>query len=262
MTALELTSIASQRVKHVGNLHILPYVVGGVVRNALAEPGRVRRGLLKHIWTDLKRFGATSVRNIELSRIRGIDTTVVEGPVAQHGSLIVTALAKLLECERVFEFGTYRGDTTWLLAHNLPSARIYTLDLGGPDVAQHAQLELTDPELVTHWDRGERFRGTPEGRGITQLFGDSATFDFSPYEQKMDLVYIDASHSYSYVRSDTEAALGMISELGTILWDDYTGYSGVFAYLNELAPALEGPIFHLMDTRLALYSRWPVVVTE
>src|SRR5207249_2578283 len=147
-------------------------------------------------------------------------------------------------------------------AHILPSARIYTLDLGGPDVAQHAQLELTDPELVTHWDRGERFRGTPEGRGITQLFGDSATFDFSPYEQKMDLVYIDASHSYSYVRSDTEAALGMISELGTIVWDDYTGYSGVFAYLNELAPGLDGPIFHLLDTRLALYSRWPVVVTD
>jgi len=260
--ALGISTTGPPRLKHVGNRQILAGVVSGVVRNAFAEPDRVRRGLLKNIWIDLKRFGAPSVRNVELSRMRGIDTIAVDGPVAQHGSLVLTAIAKLLECERIFEFGTYRGETSWLLAHNLPSARIYTLDFEGVEAARNARLELTDPELYTAGDRGTRFCGTREGRSITQLFGDSATFDFSPYRGNIDLVYIDASHSYSYVRSDTEAALDMLSDLGSIMWDDYTHYSGVYAYLNELAPKLDSPIFHILGTRLALYSRWPVVVTE
>ena len=68
-------------------------------------------------------------------------------------------------------------------------------------------------------------------------------------------MYVDASHSYSYVKSDTEAALSMLSASGTIVWDDYTHYPGIYAYLNELAPTLDRPIFHVLGTRLAVHSR-------
>jgi hypothetical protein len=260
--ALDISSIGPPHVKHVGNRDILADVVAGVMRNALDEPGLVRRGLLRQIWTDLKCFGASGVRNIEPSRIRGIESVVIDGPVARHGPLIVAALSKVLECERIFEFGTYRGETAWLLAHNLPIADVFTLDLGSAEAAARAKLELTDPEYFVSWDRGSRFRGTPEASRITQLLGDSATYDFSPYSGRIDLAYIDASHSYSYVRSDTEAAFGMLSQLGTIVWDDYTHYSGVYAYLNELAPSLDAPIYHVQGTQLALYSRWPVIVGD
>ena len=47
----------------------------------------------------------------------------------------------------------------------------------------------------------------------------------------------------------------MLSTSGTIVWDDYTHYPGIFAYLHELAPTLERPIYHLVGTRLAVYSR-------
>lgn len=260
--ALGMTTAGPAHRRHVGNRDILPAVIAGVTRNALGEPARVRRGLLKQIWAALKCFGASGVRNIEPARIRGIESIVIDGPVPRHGPLIVSALAKLLECERIFEFGTYRGDTAWLLAHNLPLADIYTLDLGGAEAAARAELELTDPEYFANWDRGSRFRGTPEASRITQLFGDSATFDFAPYSGTIDLAYIDASHSYGYVRSDTEAAFGILSELGTIVWDDYTQYSGIYAYLNEIAPSLDAPIYHIQGTQLALYSRWPVIVSD
>jgi hypothetical protein len=69
----------------------------------------------------------------------------------------------------------------------------------------------------------------------------------------MDLVFIDASHSYSYVRSDTEAALKMLAPTGMIVWDDYTYYPGIFAYLNELSPSLSPPIQHIGGTRFAIY---------
>lgn len=247
-------------VRRVTNRDIIPAVVGGTLRRLLRDPTRVRRDLLRDLWIDLKRYSASQVRNIPLERIRGIDTISVEGAVAQPERLVVCALAKLLECERLFEFGTFRGETTWLLAHNLSGARVFTLDLASADLASRAQLELTDPEYFVDWERGTRFRGTPEAARITQLVGDSAALDVRPYRGNIDLVYVDASHSYSYVRADTETALAMLTRFGTIVWDDYTFYSGIYAYLNELAPKLDAPIYHILGTRLAVYSRWPIVV--
>jgi predicted O-methyltransferase YrrM len=246
-------------VRRVSNWNILPSVVGGALSHGVAGPRRLRRQLLKRLWIELKRFAAPHITNIEVASITGIDGVHVEGPVLRRSPLVLCALASLLHPATIFEFGTYRGDTAWLLARNIPSARVYTLDLGGPDERYRAQLELTDIDEYFHaWDRGARFHGTPEGDRITQLAGDSATFDFAPYRGKIDLAYVDASHSYSYVRSDTEAALAMLSPSGTIIWDDYTHYSGIYAYLNELAAALDHPIFHVLDTRLAVYSRRPI----
>jgi len=262
---LSLASSSAKRkktIRRVENRHILPTVVGGAIRRSIADRG-LRATLGKAFWIELKRFSARGVRNIDISRIRGIEQVNVEGSVLRHCPLVLAALGRLLECHSVFEFGTFRGDTSWLLAHNLPDARIFTLDLPGPEAVKTAELDITDGgEYFENWDRGSRFRGTAEASRITQLFGDSATFDFSPYSRRMDLVYIDASHSYSYVRSDTEAALEMLSETGTIVWDDYTYYPGLYAYLNELAPTLDRPIFHLLGTRHALYSRRDIIVPE
>ena len=247
-------------LRKVRNRHILPGVAAGVMRSTL-DPRR-RHALLKDLWVDLKRVGAANVVNVPPERIRGIDVVRVTGSVSRVCRLVLAALSVLLEAESIFEIGTFAGEATWVLAHNQPKARVYTLDLPGPEAVAVAGLELTDPEYFAHWDRGGYFKGTPEAERITQLLGDSASFDFSPYSGKMDLVYIDASHSYSYVRSDTEAAFGMLSELGMIVWDDYTYYPGIYAYLNEIAPTLDHPIFHILGTRLAVYSRWDVLLPQ
>jgi predicted O-methyltransferase YrrM len=253
-------SVERRQIRRVGNLDILPAVLRGAVSQAAADPRRLRTRLLKNLWIELKRFGAPHVVNVEPSSIRGIDGVPVVGPITRQSSLVLCALGALLGCETIFEFGTFRGDTTWLLAHNLPRARVYTLDLRGPDAIDTAQLELTDgAEYFLEWDRGARFRDTPEAARITRLVGDSATFDFAPYRGTMDLVYVDASHSFSYVKSDTEAALAMLSPSGTIVWDDYTHYSGIWSYLDGLATTLDRPIFHLLGTRLAVYSRRELV---
>ena len=247
-------------IRRVGNWRIAPLVIRGAVSRALADPAALRARLLKPLWIELKRFAAPRVVSVDLWQISGLDRIRVEGTVLRRSPLVVCALASLLEAETIFEFGTYHGETAWLLARNLPHARVLTLDLEGQDAVGRAALELTDlDEYFREWGRGSRFRDTPEAERITQLIGDSATFDFAPYGGSVDLVYVDASHSYSYVRSDTEAGLAMLSPSGTIVWDDYTHYSGIFAYLHELAPTLDRPIYHLVGTRLAVYSRRPLV---
>ena len=252
---------SASRIRRVGNRQILMGVLAEVVRRSLADPRR-RRMLFKNMWIEVRRFAGPHVLNIEITRLRGVQGVRVEGPVARLCPLVLTAISTLLECERIFEIGTYRGDTSWLLAHNLPTTRVYTLDLPGLNAVGHTKFELTDPEYFVSWDRGTRFHGTPEADRITELHGDSGTFDFSPYRGSMDLVFVDGSHSYDYVKSDTEAAIDLLSPLGTIVWDDYTYYPGIYTYLNELAPSLDRPIFHILGTRLAMYSKWDIVLPE
>lgn len=244
------------RIRRVRNRDILPAVMRDAIVHAAADPRSARTRLLKALWIELKRFSAPHVVSVEPAQIVGLEQIRVDGHVMRHSPLVLCALAQLLACRSIFEIGTFRGDTSWLLAHNLPQARIFTLDLPGPQSAQHVQLEITDvDEYFQTWERGARFRDTPEALRIAPLVGDSATFDFSPYRGVMDLIYIDASHSYSYVKADTEAALAMLSPTGTIIWDDYTYYPGIYAYLNDLAPLLDRPIYHLLGTRLAVYTR-------
>jgi len=228
----------------IGNLRILPGVVAGALRNSFTDPQDLRHGLIRNVWVELKRFAAQNVRTVELTRIRGIHRVNVEGPVVRHGSLVVSALATLLECERIFDFGTSDGETSHLLAHNLPGAEIYSFE--GSSGAGHSGAGS--------------IRAAPAS-GIARLYGDSASFDFSPYSGSIDLVHIDGAGRAASLEADADAAFGMLSELGSIIWYGYSYQPAVYAFLNKLAPALDRPVYHLLGTRLALYSRWDIVVS-
>ena len=247
-------------IRRVRDRNIVAGVVAGVIRNWFTDPGPQRSHLFTNLWIELKRYGASRVSNIELSRIRAIDQVRVNGPVRRHSPLILTALSMLLECETVFELGPDMGGTTGLLAHNLPKARIFLLDDGADPLGQAKPGPADGLYHLPPGAYGQRLDASAEAGRVTYLSGDSFTFDFLPYSGTADLVYIEGSRRYAHIRSDTEAAFGLLSELGTIVWDGYSGDPGVYAYLNGLAPLLDRPIFHILGTRLALYSRWDIVV--
>jgi hypothetical protein len=113
--------------------------------------------------------------------------------------------------------------------------------------------------FVEEWDRGEAYRGTEEEARITSLYGDSATFDFSPLAGQVDVVFVDGSHSHAYVKNDTERALEMLAPGGVIAWDDYPAVPGVYSHLNAIAPMLEHPMYHIYNTRLVIYTAGDLV---
>ena len=151
--------------------------------------------------------------------------------------LLLLKLLVMLQPRAVFEIGTFLGTRTALLASQGPAdLRIFTLDLP-PGTTPGA--EITDHHVVerTHSELGRKFRGTAWESQITQLFGDSARFDFSPYHRAIDLIYIDGSHSYAYVVSDTHNAIAMVRDGGVLLWDDYGSVRseyGTTRYLESL----------------------------
>jgi len=172
---------------------------------------------------------------------------------------ILAVLAK--ESTHMFEFGTCSGKTTYLWARNSPpDARVVTLTLA-PDQVESYKASGEDSrrsiESALSESRFTRFRysGTDVEGKVTQLFGDSKEFDETPYLGQIDLIFVDGSHAYSYVKSDTEKALRMLKPGGVILWHDYKpwdhGARGVVEYLNELRSQL--PLVHLQGTTLIAY---------
>ena len=99
--------------------------------------------------------------------------------VTELDLLALAALTAFLKPGVSFEIGTADGRTTLNLAMNSAStAHVYTLNL--PPAEQ-------DP-LYSDTSVGSRFHGHPAASQITQLWGDSASFDFDPYRGKCELV--------------------------------------------------------------------------
>ncbi len=161
-----------------------------------------------------------------------------DGNITLEELSVIAALVRQNAPMTIFEIGTFDGRTTLNMAINGPAdARIFTLDLP-KDQLDSTKLHITtgDRVFVDKPQSGARFAGTGAASKITQLLGDSATFDFSPYFGAIDLVFADGSHSYEYVLNDTGIALRLLrGGHGVILWHDYTAWPGVTKALNELS---------------------------
>lgn len=169
---------------------------------------------------------------IELHEIVGVDGNI---PLAQL--VVMMRLIRTCHPAAIFEIGTFDGRTTLNMAANSPGeAEIVTLDLPAGQIKDAAlPTDIGDSAYSEKPASGARFADSPLASRITQVYGDSATFDYEPYEGKMDYVFIDGSHSYEYVLSDTKNARKLLrGGKGWILWDDYGVWEGVTRALNEL----------------------------
>lgn len=122
-------------------------------------------------------------------------TRTEAGTLNQYETFVLCQLVKSTNSEIIFEIGTFKGQTTYNMEANLPDGgRIYTLDLN---------------------------QGLVGSEKIIPLCGDSRYFDFSPYHNKVDLMFIDGNHDYGYVLSDSENAFRCVREGGFIIWHDF-----------------------------------------
>ena len=237
-------------------------VLAGTLRGLRARRAELRYHLLRDVWSSTKRFGAENVENVAIREIPAIRDMTVEGFIDDRNRVVLAALCAAIGAKTFFEIGTNRGRTAWTVARHNPEIEVHTLDLPDNDALSDVAFGLNQSDMdffSGDWNRGDAYAGTPEEARIHTLKGDSATFDYTPYHGKMDVVLVDGAHSFEYVRSDTENAFKMLSPGGLIAWDDYPAIPGVFKHLTELAPTLDRPLHHLYETRLVVYSRTDIV---
>jgi len=164
----------------------------------------------------------------------------LNGNVRNSELAILSALAS--DCRdgtRLFEIGTFDGRTTLNLALSSPAhCTVHTLDLPS-NLEPKFALAKGERHMVDKPRSGaryEKYRGRhPAAVGkIHQLLGDSATFDFSFYADTCSLVFVDGSHHYDYVISDTLAAMKMVMRGGVVIWHDDGVWGDVTRALDEL----------------------------
>ena len=197
-----------------------------------------KRGLpAKHVWEVFPQ----APRDAEL-RFPELPESWIHGDPSYLSDLIhLGLLCQAVRPRAVFEIGTSTGYSSLFVAANTaPDAKIWTLDLPTADSATSAgDLTLGDRHIVEFCHKKEPvFVAHALGQKIQRVYGDSATFDFSPYRRAIDLFFVDGAHTYDYVRSDTINALKCCRPGGVIAWHDYGRSSlsrGVTKWLDELS---------------------------
>jgi hypothetical protein len=122
-------------------------------------------------------------------------------------------------------------------------------------------LDQREKPFINKDTSGSRFANNEniykDNATIKQIYGDSAAFDFTPYKNKMDFIFVDGSHQYDYVVNDTKVALSLLRDSkGIILWHDYDAWFGVTLALNEFQQ--NNPEFRLTsikNTSLVLFHK-------
>jgi hypothetical protein len=187
-------------------------------------------------------------------------------PDQKDGNIRISEIAVInsiaADCEdgtNLFEIGTFDGRTSLNLAFSSPSnCNIYTLDLL-PTTDSYYSLASGARFLMEKEMPGKRFEKYQKSANsivnkIHQLFGDSSSFDFSPYKNSCSLVFVDGSHVYEYVKSDTYAAMDMVKSGGVIIWHDYGLWEGVTQALEEIESKEKYGLKNIRGTSLVCWK--------
>lgn len=212
----------------------------------------------------LKRHGKTSLPLISIKDLVSVfpsgdfESTVTVKSDLMNGSSPVNdyyflcLLAKALNIKAYFEIGTWVGISAANISGNTSAdTKIYTLDIPH----DHPEIKIFNipPEIFGYYSKS--------CANVTHLKADSMYFDFSEYQNKMDLVFVDGNHSFDYVVSDSRNALTLLRDDKSVLtWHDYI--LGGELNKNVLCGILEGMpadehkhIFYLEQSNMAVYSR-------
>ena len=206
---------------------------------------------------DSDEFGPTLKTEVNFIGRAGLS---VVGAISDSEGWVLAVLAK--KAKQIFEFGTCTGRTTYLLARNSPpDAKVTTLTLSPETKKNYQTGAKDDPEDTKNALQESNFRqffysNTSVAGKVQQLFGDSKEFNEKPFAGQCDLVFVDGSHAYSYIKSDSVKAIAMAKPGGLVIWHDYIGpywVKGVYQALNELAK--DYPLVHIHGTTLAAYRK-------
>ena len=184
----------------------------------------------------------------------------IVGMTSNYEAWIISCLSKI--SNKIFEFGTCSGKTTYLMALNSPEdSEIISLTLK-PENLENIEKKNQDNKISYRNIINESiyknflFTGSKFENKIKVIFQNSLDFDETQYTNFFDLIFIDGGHTYSVVKSDTQKAFKMINKNGIILWHDYvpgkTSSKDVVKLINEISK--KNRIFTIKDTSLCYFK--------
>ena len=191
------------------------------------------------------------------------------GSVTLLDSSVIISLIHLVNPTRIFEFGTFLGYSTSLLARNSSfDSHVYSIDLGDHKIESSTGGTYINSEILTDKSSNDNYLRFVQSQDqvpyimsledqfkskISLLYGDSK--NLSVADQKLigniDLVFIDGGHDLETIRIDTENAIRMVGNSGVIIWHDFNSkiHDDVTVYLHDVAK--QNPIFAVDNSLVA-----------
>lgn len=188
---------------------------------------------------------AKNIESIQLGNLTNRNNWFLPSSSYTADIVNLCLICKIIKPKYIFEIGTLTGYSSFHFALNSTiDAKVYTLDLPkDKNVKPALKTTIIDDAHINSSEKAYQycFEGTEVEKQIHLLFGDSATFDFFPFYNKIDFFFIDGSHSYDYVRSDTRNALKCCHSGSVIAWHDFgrVGVNGVSKWLREFSKEYE-----------------------
>jgi hypothetical protein len=224
---------------------LMNFNLAAIVRK-LRRHGLLAKPLGDDLLDQIPRVALSEIVSKPLIRIEGTHSYI-------DGSLPLCDLLALLSVlvdrspQTVLEIGTFNGRTTRMMALNLPGAKIHTIDLPENFDDNGAGIPKDDWHLISSRRVGSEYRADPSITSVTQHFGDTVEYVFPTAE----IFFIDGSHTYAYVRNDTEKAL-MSPATKVLIWHDCNRtHPEVTRWLLEMIQT-GYPVRHIEDTNLAI----------
>ena len=138
--------------------------------------------------------------------------------------------------KRIAEIGCLEGVTAYHVSSRCESiTKYYMVDpwqvFKGEGTGKLAKVTQERWDKI-HLDICQRFRSDPRFE-ILRMASSQAVKLFNP--ESLDVVFIDALHTYDAVKADIKAWLPIVSHGGILCGDDYAGkYPGVSRAVNEI----------------------------
>lgn len=179
-------------------------------------------------------------------------------------STILITLLKMIKPYKIFEFGTYRGETTRLLVENLildnPDLEgVWTLDLLS---TTGVVFQGNDALLANESIGCERaYSKSYAAKFVHQLFCDSIIWDpcmlSNESVDNFQYIFIDGNNHVDYLKKDTQNAFKLLSANtpACIIWHDYGNpqFPELTTYLDELSGS--ETLYHVEETMLVFFLK-------
>lgn len=176
--------------------------------------------------------------------------TFLDGGSLPSDMMLLAGLAEGIKDCCYFEIGTWRGESVTTLASRTKSC--HTLCLSDEEM-----LALGMHEKIIESHR----MFSRDLKNVTQLRGDSRSFDFGGVNQKFDLLFIDGDHHYDFIKSDTRNVFDhLLHENSIVVWHDYgfhpdqVRFEVMAAILDGVGPDRAGYVYHVAHTKCAIFT--------
>lgn len=147
----------------------------------------------------------------------------------EEGKVIAEELFKLPEKGRLLELGTGFGHSSVFFSSIKPRWSIYTVD-GYGLYGEGRNLFNTNGNYLDLVGLAKTQNYINDAKNIISIIGDTNSLF---WELELNVLFVDADHTYTNVKKDTERYRKFIIPGGLIIYHDYNDNWGVKPYFDD-----------------------------